>query len=210
MTEATAPTVVKAEFVTSAPDLSRAPAAFGPEVAICGRSNVGKSSLLNMLTNRKRLVQVSSTPGRTRLLNFFRIGLSGGEELGVVDLPGYGFAKVSEAQRRAFGPMIEGYLLGREELKALVLLIDLRRDPEVEERQIVEFASSRGLALVVLATKSDQVTKAKRRPRQEALKAALGLRRLPVLTSAEGGEGRAEAWSAILAAAFPKPPPAPE
>lgn len=192
------PRLLRAEFVKSAPNLASCPEPLGPEVAVAGRSNVGKSSLLNLLCGRRRLAQVSSTPGRTRLLNFFRVYFSSDISLTLVDLPGYGFARLSAEARRAFGPMVEGYLLGRKPL--LVLLVDIRRDPEEEEQQLAEFARVQGLPFLVLATKADEVPKSKKKLRLQAIRAALGLGRLPVATSAKAGEGRDEAWRAILKA----------
>lgn len=199
--------VTEASFVISAPKLSLCPPAFGPEIAFAGRSNVGKSSLLNFLTGKSQLARVSSTPGRTRLLNFFKVSFDDQKTLGIVDLPGYGYAKISQEERRSFGPMMEDFIFGRDSLRALALLVDLRRDPEGEEKQIIELAKSRGFGLVVLGTKADELPKAKRFPRQAAISKGLGLTQPLILTSAKESLGRDEAWRAILKLLFPPPPP---
>jgi GTP-binding protein len=170
---------------------------------------VGKSSLLNFLVARKGLARVSSTPGRTRLLNFFEVAFSSGDSLWLVDLPGYGFAKMPTEAKRAFGPMIEGYLQKRDTLRALALLIDIRRGAEEEEAQVISYAEARGLPVLLLVTKSDQLPKAKRFPRAEEIRTTLGLRRRPILTSVNDNLGREDAWRALCSLALPKPTPEP-
>ena len=128
-------TVKSAEFVTSAVKPSQYPLAILPEIAFAGRSNVGKSSLINTLVNRKRLVKTSSTPGRTQLINFFIINGS----IGFVDLPGYGYAKVPKSVKKNWGPMIETYLSERKTLKGVVLIIDIRRIPRAEELNLIDW-----------------------------------------------------------------------
>ncbi len=127
--------VKSADFVTSAVKPSQYPEALHPEAAFAGRSNVGKSSLINTLVNRKRLVKTSATPGRTQLINFFTVN----DRLSLVDLPGYGYAKVPASVRRKWGPMIETYLKGRETLKAVVLIMDVRRIPGIEEQNFIDW-----------------------------------------------------------------------
>jgi GTP-binding protein len=211
--------VTEAEFVISAPDLAGCLNPIGPEIAFAGRSNVGKSSLLNFLAAKKQLARVSSTPGRTRLLNFFRFVLRAEPEkvLGVVDLPGYGFAQVSHEARRAFGPMMEGFLFGRKSLKALALLIDIRREPEEEEKQIVTIAQENGMRLIPLLTKSDELPKSKRLPRQAEIAKLLGTTQRPIITSTKENLGFDDTWRAILSTLFPltteqkqPSPPSPE
>jgi GTP-binding protein len=194
--------VTEAEFVASAPTLAACPDSFGPEVAFAGRSNVGKSSLLNFLAGKKQLARVSSTPGRTRLLNFFRFYLQPNYLLGLVDLPGYGFARISQEERRSFGPMLENFLFGRKSLKTIALLIDIRRNPEDEEKQVVEIAQSNGFQLITIITKTDEVVKSKRFPRQLEITKALGLSRQPILTSVTENMGHDEVWRSILGSLF--------
>ena len=117
--------IISAVFITSATKPSQYPPARLPEIAFAGRSNVGKSSLINTLVNRKRLVKTSSTPGRTRLINFFEIN----QQIGFVDLPGYGYARVPESVKKTWGPMIETYLSNRNTLKGVVVILDIRRTP---------------------------------------------------------------------------------
>jgi GTP-binding protein len=190
--------VHSAEFVTSAVEPSQFPGGALPEIAFAGRSNVGKSSLLNALLGKKGLARVSQTPGRTRLLNFFCVKTSQGHgpEFMFVDLPGYGYAKVSRAVKDQWGPMIEEYLRGRSSLRGLVLLTDIRRG-EDEEASLVRWAGEMGLGLVVVATKADKLPRGQCAQALRELEAMLGV---PVLgCSATTGEGKEEVWKAIRA-----------
>lgn len=183
-----------AEFVVSAARDSRLPPPELPEVAFAGRSNVGKSSLINTLVNRKRLALTSATPGKTRLINFFRVN----DRLMLVDLPGYGYAKVSAAERRGWAPMIERYLAGRTCLKAVVALLDIRRDPGPEELALAAFLGRRGLPLIPVATKSDKVGRNAQAARRQAIAAALGADPAAlILFSSRTREGREALWGAI-------------
>ena len=187
-----------AEFVTSAVEPSQFPEGDLPEIAFAGRSNVGKSSLLNALLGRKQLARVSQTPGRTRLLNFFRVTASEGSagKLMFVDLPGYGYAKVAKAVQEQWGPMIERYLRDRPSLRGLVLLIDIRRGEE-EELNLVRWAGELGLGLVAVATKMDKLPRGQRAQAMRAIEARIGV---PVLgCSATTGEGKEAVWKAIRA-----------
>ena len=131
--------IKSAEFVTSAVKPSQYPPELLPEMAFSGRSNVGKSSLINKLVNRRHLVKTSRTPGRTQLINFFDIN----EAFTFVDLPGYGYAKVPAAVQKKWGPMIETYLSGRKTLRGVVSLMDIRRQPGVEERNLADWLAGR-------------------------------------------------------------------
>jgi GTP-binding protein len=191
--------ILSAEFVTSATQPSQFPPGDLPEVAFAGRSNVGKSSLLNALLGRKGLARVSQTPGRTRLLNFFRVSMAkdGQGRPGrfmFVDLPGYGYAKVSKTVHEQWGPMIEDYLRNRHSLRGLVVITDVRRG-EQEEVNLVRWASELGLGVVAVATKTDKLPRGQRTQAIRLLEQLLGV---PVLgCSAVIGEGKEAVWKAI-------------
>jgi len=173
---------LEAKFVTSA---------FGPEgyphwergeIALAGRSNVGKSSLLNALAASQSLARTSRTPGRTRALNFFSVG----DDLAIVDLPGYGFAKMARAEAARIASMMNGYLVRREHLAALVVLIDARRGPQREELDLAAFAAERSIPLIAVATKCDKLRRSERAAATARFK-PLGVE--PILCSTLDGEG---------------------
>ncbi|MDP4144608.1 MAG: ribosome biogenesis GTP-binding protein YihA/YsxC [Bacillota bacterium] len=147
--------IKQAEFMTSAVIPSQYPTDNRVEIAFVGRSNVGKSSLINTLTNRRKLVKVSGTPGKTRLINFFLIN----KELYFVDLPGYGYAKVSKEEKKNWGKMIEQYLINRPQLRKVVLLVDCRHKPTEDDKLMYEWIKHYNHELVLVATKSDKLTK---------------------------------------------------
>mgnify|MGYP006277942221 CR=1 FL=1 len=204
--------VLDARFLAAAPRQSALPPPAFAEVAFAGRSNVGKSSLINALLERRRLVRTSSTPGCTRGLSLFRARLrpADGSEatLDLVDLPGYGFARRSKAERRSWGPMVEGFLNERVGLRAVVVIVDVRRGPEDDDRQLLEYLAHLGLEVIVVATKLDKLSASKRKPALRRLAPALGQR--PVGFSATSGEGRDVLWRRIARAASlgPAAPPA--
>lgn len=157
--------VIDATFIAGATALGRLPPPILAEVAFAGRSNVGKSSLINSLVQRKKLVRTSSTPGCTRGINIFRIRLRGDTELDFVDLPGYGYAKRSKAERKAWGPLIESFLSARAGLRAVVVIIDVRRGIEEDDEQLIEFLQHIGQHVIVVATKTDKIPANQRKPR---------------------------------------------
>jgi GTP-binding protein len=189
--------IQSALFVTSAPSLTACPVADLPEIAFAGRSNVGKSSLINTLLNRKGLVRTSSTPGRTQMLNFFAIN----EALHFVDLPGYGFARAPRAVRERWQPMIRDYLAGRANLKAVVWLLDVRREPSDEDLRFLDWLEEAERPTIPVVTKIDKLSRNELARRLAAIARATGLDREFFTTfSAVTREGVAEVWSRIAAA----------
>lgn len=189
--------IAKAEFAAAAAKGDQVPPPRAPEIAFAGRSNVGKSSLLNMLLARKALARTSNTPGRTRQINFFDVAVAGGPELAFVDLPGYGYAKVSKSESASWKALLEGYLRERPTLRAVVLLVDVRRGIEEEERDLLEFLAPRDdLAVILAATKVDKLARNAQKPAVAALAKEAGVR--VVATSAETRAGREELWARIL------------
>ena len=147
--------ITSADFITSAPGLNKCPEGALPEVAFAGRSNVGKSSLFNRLVNRKRLARTSNTPGRTQLINFFLVNA----QMHFVDLPGYGFAKVPLPIKAQWGKMVTGYLSGREQLKGLILLVDIRHPPSRDDQQMYQWLKTYHIPTAVAATKADKLSR---------------------------------------------------
>ena len=143
------------EFLTSAVRKDQYPPEGVPEIAFAGRSNVGKSSLINLLTNRKKQAKVSQNPGKTRTINFFTVNGT----FRIVDLPGYGYAKVSKAEAEKWGPMMEDYLSSRPDLLKVVQLVDIRHAPSAQDRQMYEYLQYYGLDGLVVATKADKVSR---------------------------------------------------
>jgi len=186
--------IKSAEFVKSAVKPNQYPVSNLPEIAFAGRSNVGKSSLINILLNRKRLVKTSSTPGRTQLLNFFLINTA----FAFVDLPGYGYAKVPASVQKTWGPMIETYLATRNNLRGVVLIMDLRRTPGEHEHNLIEWLSYYNLPIIMILTKADKLSKTKRRKQHLAIANALFVDAgALVLFSAKSRLGKDEIWRAI-------------
>ena len=147
--------ILKAEFLTSAVKKTQYPSEDVPEIAFAGRSNVGKSSLINLLMNRRKLAKVSQNPGKTRTINFFNVN----DVFRIVDLPGYGYAKVSKAEAEKWGPMMEAYLSSRPNLCKVLQLVDVRHAPSAQDRQMYEYLQYYGLDGIVIATKADKVGK---------------------------------------------------
>jgi len=187
--------IKSAEFVTSATKPAQYPLEGLAEIAFAGRSNVGKSSLINTLVNRKRLVKTSSTPGRTQLINFFDIN----NNLTFVDLPGYGYARVPAAVRKKWGPMIETYLSTRKTLSGVVIIMDIRRLPREEEQNLIGWLAHFSIAGIWVLTKTDKLSKTKIVKQQDAIVRALGVKKEDViLFSAKTRRGRDAVWDAIL------------
>src|SRR6185436_3724853 len=206
------PDVEEALFVAEARALGDLPVAGAPEIAIAGRSNVGKSTLLNRLAGRKGLARTSKTPGRTRGLVMFSLRFRRGgkaapvpvDELCLIDLPGYGYAQVSHAERRGWQPLIEGYTRTRRALALFVILIDARRGIEDEERQLYEWLGTENVPAQIVFTKVDKLSASERGLLRERTRQMFGggpRRAAPLLVSAETGEGIPELWAAILSAA---------
>jgi GTP-binding protein len=165
-----------------------------PEVAFAGRSNVGKSSLLNALVRRKSFARVSRTPGRTREINFFRVN----NTFVLVDLPGYGYARISKAKKAEWRPMIDSYLRRTTQLRGIVLLLDIRREPSEDDRAMLDFLADLGVPTIVALTKSDKLNKSEARAKVTDVSRKLALEPEQVIQfSAHSGEGRNELLEAI-------------
>ncbi len=187
--------VHSADFLTSAPSLAKCPAPDKPEVAFAGRSNVGKSSLVNCLLNRKGLVRTSSTPGRTQLLNFFVIN----EGFNFVDLPGYGFARAPRSVREQWQPMVHGYLRGRSTLKAVVWLLDVRREPSKDDLQFLDFLEESEIPTIPVVTKVDKVSRNELGRRLDKISKETGLPvEVFVPFSVLNKQGISEVWELIM------------
>ncbi len=192
--------VTTAEFVTSAVKPSQYPPVNFPELAFAGRSNVGKSSLINTLVNRRRLVKTSSTPGRTQLINFFDVN----GRITFVDLPGYGYARVPEAVRKNWGPMIETYLSTRQTLRGVVIIMDIRRVPQREEHDLIEWLHFHSLDALLVLTKADKLSTSKRIKQQRVVAHALAIDPSCLIPfSAKSRMGRDTLWDAIMSLADP-------
>lgn len=195
--------VVQAEFLVSATEPNNYPTVDLPEIAFAGRSNVGKSSAINLLTQRKHLAITSNTPGRTRLVNFFDVTLqvskTRAEEIRLVDLPGYGFAKASKGDRDEWRSRVDSYLVGRVSLRGVVHLLDIRHDPSDLDLQLADWLRSLGRDQIAVFTKCDKLTRNELITRMRKLEKAL---QVPdgwaIPFSATTGVGRDEVWKKIL------------
>lgn len=191
--------VLDAQFIAGATHLGQLPAPTFAEVAFAGRSNVGKSSLINSLLKRKKLVRTSSAPGCTRAINIFRVRLrtdSGEAHLDLVDLPGYGYAQRSKAERQSWGPLIEGFIAERPGLRAAVVIIDVRRGAQDDDVQLLEFLQSVGVRPIVVCTKIDKLPASKRKLAVKNLESQLGGR--VIAYSSVTGDGRDRLWKRLL------------
>jgi GTP-binding protein len=189
--------ILGAEMIAAAARADQFPPGGAPEVAFLGRSNVGKSSLVNRLVQRKKLARTSSTPGKTRLIHWYQVRRPESGLL-LVDLPGYGWAQVSKAERERWRVLVESYLEGREPLRCAVLLQDLRRDLSEDEELLIAWLRERGVPVVLALTKSDKLKPMRRAQRVAEMRRAANLADdLVVVTSAEKSLGIDELWSAI-------------
>ena len=195
---------IPAHFVISAAKPSEFPAPTLPEIAVVGRSNVGKSSLINALVGQDGLARTSRTPGRTRLVNWFEVKAH--LTFFLVDLPGFGYAQVDQKTRESWRPLIESYLTERATLAGVLLLIDVRRGPEDEELDFVPWLAERNVPIVVALTKSDKLPKNKRMLEVVRAKQVLGLRKEPFPVSTHALEGIDPLWRAIVNVAGGRPP----
>jgi len=189
------------EFIKSAFQEKHYPPADRPEVAFAGKSNVGKSSLLNTIVNRRKLARTSSTPGRTQAINFFRFGTS----LYLVDLPGYGFARVPMNVKKSWGQMVEDYLRTRETLKAVVVILDIRRDPSTGDENLINWLNYYHIEPIVVLTKADKVSRQQAQNRSKRITGSLKAVSFsePVIFSSLKRQGVTELWKKINTAALP-------
>lgn len=187
--------IQKADILISAVRQDQYPDQGLPEVALAGRSNVGKSSFINSMVNRKKLAHTSSKPGKTRTLNFYQVE----NELLLVDVPGYGFAKVSKAEQNRWAAMMEEYFASRESLVLVIQLVDFRHKPSQLDIQMYEYLSHFNLPVLVVATKADKVKPSKRDKQIQDITQALNLYDGDqfMVYSAESKEGRDQAWQII-------------
>ena len=197
--------ILRAEWLATAAGPEGFPEPSVPEVTFVGRSNVGKSSLLNALVQRKKLARTSSAPGKTRLIHFFKVERPE-RETHFVDLPGYGYAKVSKSERKNWQRLIESYLEGRPTLRAAVLLQDMRRDISDDETLLIDWLHERGIPVILAITKIDKLKPMRRAARLRALKATIDLPAANVIaTSSEARIGLDELWQAIDATVGEEP-----
>ncbi|MFS0780714.1 ribosome biogenesis GTP-binding protein YihA/YsxC [Bacillus sp. 1P06AnD] len=189
--------VTSADIVISAVKPEQYPDTHLPEFALAGRSNVGKSSFINKMIQRKSLARTSSKPGKTQTLNFFIIN----EALHFVDVPGYGFAKVSKTERAAWGKMIETYLTTREQLRAAIQIVDLRHPPSKDDIMMYDFFKHYEIPCIIIATKADKIPKGKWQKHLKVVRETLQVEKSDqlILFSSETGLGKEEAWKAIRA-----------
>lgn len=187
--------ITDVEIVISAVKPSQYPSEDLPEFALAGRSNVGKSSFINKMINRKNFARTSSKPGKTQTLNFYLIN----REFYFVDVPGYGYAKVSKKERAAWGQMIESYLLNRKQLRAVFLIVDFRHPPTNDDVRMYEFLKYYQIPCIIIATKADKVSRGRRQKQLKTVKDILQVQEGDevIVFSAETGEGKDEAWAVM-------------
>jgi GTP-binding protein len=187
------PLIKSARFITSAVESAQYPEHNAPEIAFAGRSNVGKSSLINSLVGRKKLVRTSSRPGQTQTINFFMVN----EELCFVDLPGYGYAQAPKSVRMKWRPMINQYLTQRKNLKGVVLLLDVRRKPSIDDIALHAWLKDCSKPAIIVATKADKISRNQRAKAVKEIASALAFQGRPIFFSAHTGEGREKLWEEL-------------
>lgn len=187
--------IKKAELTAVAVAPSGYPVLGYPEVALAGRSNVGKSSLINKMLNRKALARTSSTPGKTRTINFYNVN----DAIHIVDLPGYGYAKVSKGEKEKWGGIIETYLNKRDELKLLIQLVDIRHEPTADDKLMYQYIKATNLPAVVVATKADKISRNAMFKNMSVIKRTLEINDDDtfMIFSSETGQGWDELWEII-------------
>jgi len=187
---------MEVSFIKSAFNEMQYPPPDKHEIAFAGKSNVGKSSLINVLVNRKKMARTSSTPGRTQALNFFEIK---DRNMYMVDLPGYGFASVPLQVKKSWGGMVETYLKSRPNLKAVVVIIDIRRDPSEGDRDLLKWLNTYGIRSVIVLTKADKLSRQQALSRAKVITGELegSINGIPVIFSSKTREGRDEIWTEI-------------
>lgn len=194
-------TIKKSKFVTSLAELKPFPGQGLPEIALAGKSNVGKSSLINSLTRNGKLARTSSEPGKTRLVNFYQLN----EDMFLVDLPGYGFAKAPKAERDRWAAMIEGYLERSENLRHVLQLVDIRHTPTQEDQMMTDYLRHYDIPFTVVATKADKLSKAQRGRSIPVICRTLVVQPWEIITySSEDGTGRDALLELIDGIVFPK------
>jgi GTP-binding protein len=185
--------ILSAEFLTSATGPKQFPNDRRPQIAFAGRSNVGKSSVINALLHRRNLVKTSATPGKTQLINFFIVN----DAFYFVDLPGYGYARVPYAVTDAWGPMIEGYLKGSPELRAVVVLLDVRREPDERDVRLIEWLRQYDIPAIYAVTKADKLNRQEAERARRNIFSRLKITEPVLLTSVKNGQGIKELWGEI-------------
>lgn len=187
--------VTKSEMIMTAGIKSQFPEHDLPEIAFAGKSNVGKSSLINSLINRKGLARTSSQPGKTQTINFYNIQ----DTVMFVDLPGYGYAKASKDQREKWGKLIDGYLQGRSQLKKVILLVDIRHEVQANDKMMYDWISHYHQSVIVVATKMDKINRSQIQKHLSVIKKGLGLSSDDLLVgfSSETKQGKEELWTII-------------
>lgn len=192
----------KSKFVTSLAELKPFPGQGLPEIALAGKSNVGKSSLINNLTNNSKLARTSSAPGKTRLVNFYQIN---DEEMFLVDLPGYGFAKAPRQEKEKWAAMIEGYLEKSQNLRHVLQLVDIRHTPTQEDQMMVNYLRHYNIPFTVVATKADKLSKAQRGRSIPVICRTLVVQPWEIIThSSEDGTGKDKLLDLIDSIVYPK------
>jgi GTP-binding protein len=185
--------VLTAEFLRAAENKKDYPAGELAEIAFAGRSNVGKSSMINCLLGRRNLVRTSKTPGHTRKLNFYMVNA----QMMFVDLPGYGFARVPHEIKEKWGPMVEEYIKGRKQLAGVVVIVDARRPPTESDLTLIHYLQAHDKRLIIAATKADKLNRREMSEQGAAIRSMVGESMPTVIFSSQNGMGKNELWKEI-------------